>query len=115
VDVQIVLHQHDLLRLRKVRVGYSFEDLGVVHAGDKKHVKADWQFTTTDARVKLKRLYPAPMVSHDRGDHFGSPQIIASTKDASDHPILIADGTEPYLSWLTANEGYRLIPLEAAE
>jgi hypothetical protein len=26
VDVQIVLHQHDLLRLRKVRVGYSFEE-----------------------------------------------------------------------------------------
>ena len=24
-----------------------------------KHVRADWQFTTADARVKLKRLYPA--------------------------------------------------------
>jgi uncharacterized small protein (DUF1192 family) len=24
-----------------------------------KHVKTNWQFTTTDARVKLKRLYPA--------------------------------------------------------
>jgi hypothetical protein len=23
------------------------------------HSKADWQFTTADARVKLKRLYPA--------------------------------------------------------
>jgi len=22
------------------------------------HAKADWQFTTADARVKLKRLYP---------------------------------------------------------
>jgi hypothetical protein len=55
------------------------------------------------------------MVSQDRGNHFGSPQIIASTKDASDHPLLIADGTKSYLSWLTANEGYRLIPLEAAE
>jgi hypothetical protein len=28
-------------------------------ARNKKHVKADWQFTTADARVKLKRLYPA--------------------------------------------------------
>ena len=28
------------------------------HARNKKHVKADWQFTTADARVKLKRLYP---------------------------------------------------------
>jgi DDE superfamily endonuclease len=26
---------------------------------NKNHTKADWQFTTTDARVKLKRLYPA--------------------------------------------------------
>jgi hypothetical protein len=24
-----------------------------------KHAKADWQFTTADARIKLKRLYPA--------------------------------------------------------
>jgi len=23
-----------------------------------RHVKADWQFTTHDARIKLKRLYP---------------------------------------------------------
>jgi hypothetical protein len=22
------------------------------------HAKADWQFTTADARIKLKRLYP---------------------------------------------------------
>ena len=26
---------------------------------NKNHAKADWQFTTVDARVKLKRLYPA--------------------------------------------------------
>ena len=26
---------------------------------NKSHVKADWQFTTADARVKLKRLYPS--------------------------------------------------------
>jgi hypothetical protein len=26
---------------------------------NKKHAKADWHFTTTDARIKLKRLYPA--------------------------------------------------------
>jgi hypothetical protein len=25
---------------------------------NKKHAAADWQFTTVDARVKLKRLYP---------------------------------------------------------
>jgi DDE superfamily endonuclease len=26
---------------------------------NREHAKADWQFTATDARVKLKRLYPA--------------------------------------------------------
>ena len=26
---------------------------------NRKHTKADWQFTTNDARIKLKRLYPA--------------------------------------------------------
>jgi hypothetical protein len=25
---------------------------------NKKHAKADWQFTTADARIKLKRLHP---------------------------------------------------------
>jgi hypothetical protein len=28
------------------------------HKRNKHHVKADWQFKTDDARVKLKRLYP---------------------------------------------------------
>ena len=27
-------------------------------ARNKNHAKADWQFTTADARIKLKRLYP---------------------------------------------------------
>ena len=26
---------------------------------NKKHAKSDWQFTTADARIELKRLYPA--------------------------------------------------------
>ena len=26
---------------------------------NRKHTKADWQFTNADARIKLKRLYPA--------------------------------------------------------
>ena len=29
------------------------------NARNNKHAKADWQFTAADARVKLKRLYPA--------------------------------------------------------
>ncbi len=43
-----------------------------------------------------------------------APRVIAKTDDASDLPILIAKDTRPYLSWLTAKEGYRLVALEAA-
>ena len=28
------------------------------HHRNTHHAKADWQFTTADARIKLKRLYP---------------------------------------------------------
>ena len=28
---------------------------------NKNHAKPDWQFTPANARIKLKRLYPAPM------------------------------------------------------
>ena len=36
------------------------EEVEAWHAErNRKHAKADWQFTTADARVKLKRLYPA--------------------------------------------------------
>jgi len=35
------------------------EEVGAWEANrNKHHTKADWQFTTADARVKLKRLYP---------------------------------------------------------
>ena len=33
---------------------------------NKRHAKADWQFTTANARVKLKRLYPEFSDSGDR-------------------------------------------------
>jgi fibronectin type 3 domain-containing protein len=29
------------------------------HTRNKYHARADWQFTTADTRIKLKRLYPA--------------------------------------------------------
>jgi hypothetical protein len=32
---------------------------------NKRHAKADWQFTTENARVKLKRLYPSLSDSND--------------------------------------------------
>ena len=53
--------------------------------------------------------------SQDRGQHFTPPRAVATTEDGSDHPILIAAGDTPYLSWLSEDEGYRLIPLELTQ
>ena len=36
------------------------DEIAAWHADrNNNHTKADWQFTTTNARIKLKRLYPA--------------------------------------------------------
>lgn len=51
------------------------------------------------------------MHSGDGGKRWSAPLKIASTADASDHPWLVADGGEAFLSWNTRAEGYRLIAL----
>jgi hypothetical protein len=51
-------------------------------------------------------------VSHDSGRQWTEARTVADTEDASDHPLLVADGQRVYLSWLTKIEGYRLIALE---
>ena len=52
------------------------------------------------------------MTSRDAGRTWSKPRTVAATANESDHPLLIAHQTTAYLSWLTLNEGYRLIPLE---
>ena len=52
------------------------------------------------------------MTSLDSGKTWSKPRTVAMTEDASDHPLLIANQTTAYLSWLTVKEGYRLIALE---
>jgi hypothetical protein len=51
------------------------------------------------------------MRSADAGASWSSPTEIARTTGASDHPLLIAHGDRGYLSWLTHENGYRLLPL----
>lgn len=51
------------------------------------------------------------MTSADGGRSWSAPALLAVTGDASDHPLLVSDGRRVYLSWLTASEGYRLLPL----
>jgi hypothetical protein len=41
-------------------------------ARNKHHAKADWQFTTADARTKLKRLYPSIRMTHGTS----SPRVL---------------------------------------
>ncbi|MDP1908621.1 MAG: sialidase family protein, partial [Hyphomicrobium sp.] len=50
--------------------------------------------------------------SRDGGKTWSAAQVAAGTDAASDHPQLISDGKSTYLSWMSRNEGYRLIPLE---
>jgi len=52
------------------------------------------------------------MTSRDSGKTWSAPRSIAETDNASDHPVLIANGKSAYLSWMSLKQGYRLIPLE---
>ena len=62
-----------------------------------------------DGRQSVVRL----IVSKDGGKTWQAPRQVAATDGASDHPLLIADGDRPYLSWNTGREGYRLIEVTA--
>lgn len=50
-------------------------------------------------------------LSQDGGSTWSDPRTAASTSGASDYPLLITNGREAFLSWNTAAEGYRLVPL----
>ncbi|MDI1284614.1 MAG: sialidase family protein [Reyranella sp.] len=53
-------------------------------------------------------------VSTDSGKSWSATATVADTSDASDHPLLVGYNGRAYLSWLTRNEGYRLIALGGA-
>ena len=52
------------------------------------------------------------MVSHDNGRTWSSPIVVAEASDASDHPLLVTNGKQVFLSWRAQREGYRFMPLE---
>ncbi len=54
------------------------------------------------------------MTSRDGGNTWSAPKRAAHSAGASDHPLLIAGNEGIHLSWLTRDEGYRLIPVVAA-
>ncbi|MGY8814880.1 MAG: exo-alpha-sialidase [Gammaproteobacteria bacterium] len=51
------------------------------------------------------------IASMDSGETWSAAQIISSTDNASDHPLLITSGEQVWLSWHTSKEGLRIIPL----
>jgi hypothetical protein len=55
------------------------------------------------------------MVSKDDGRTWSEPTIVAQTGNASDHPLLVTNGLQVFLSWQTRVEGYRLLPLEPTQ
>ncbi|WP_461348292.1 sialidase family protein [Bradyrhizobium sp. USDA 4451] len=52
------------------------------------------------------------MTSHDDGATWSTPAVIAGTVDSSDHPLLVSDGRQTYLSWMTKAEGYHFQAIE---
>jgi hypothetical protein len=50
--------------------------------------------------------------SSNDGKNWSEPRIVATSHGYSDHPLLISMSDQAYLSWLTRDEGYRLIQLK---
>jgi len=55
------------------------------------------------------------MTSTDDGASWSESRIVARTNDASDHPLLVSDGSRIFLSWMTKSDGYLLQSLGDAE
>jgi hypothetical protein len=51
------------------------------------------------------------MVSHDDGLAWSAAKRLADTGDSSDHALLVSNGSDVFLSWLSKAEGYRLMSL----
>jgi hypothetical protein len=51
------------------------------------------------------------MVSRNDGAAWSAPKRMAETGDSSDHPLLVSNGSDVFLSWHSKAEGYRLIGL----
>jgi hypothetical protein len=66
-----------------------------------------------DGRSSQVRL----QVSEDRGVSWSNPITVATGAPGADHPLLVRNGDEIFLSWFTKDAGYRLLRVssEAAE
>ncbi len=53
--------------------------------------------------------------SRDGGRTFAKPVTLAASEGASDHPLLISNGARALLSWNSAAEGLRVLPLSGVQ
>ncbi len=65
------------------------------------------EFDGEKTTVKLIR-------SGDDGKSWSQPRDIAATADASDHPLLVGNGSEVFLSWMTKADGYHITQIKDA-
>jgi hypothetical protein len=73
----------------------------------KQHVFLTWkEFDGKLSRVKTMR-------SGNGGKSWNLPETVATSEGGSDHPMLVSNGQQAWLSWNTAKEGLRFIALEA--
>ena len=49
------------------------------------------------------------------GRDWSTPRVVGRSASTADHPVLVSDGRRAFVSWLTRAEGYRLLPLQAAD
>lgn len=69
------------------------------------HLSLVWKrFDGTNTQLVL-------LESHDAGASWSDEKILATTSDASDHPLLIEGPEGVYVSWLTREKGYQFMPL----
>jgi hypothetical protein len=71
-----------------------------------KEVWVAWK-ETQDAETSIRAIR-----SRDGGLTWSAPRALSRTTGNSDHPFLLARATDAFLSWFTAEEGYRLVRIE---
>jgi len=64
-----------------------------------------------DGRTTSIRL----AVSEDAGKNWQPARVMAATTGASDHPFLLSHAGQGWLSWHSAREGLRIIPVETGK
>ncbi len=106
---------HGLFYARMERDGTLSQPLGFGHydaqAGHPSVIAAGARVMLAWKEFDGERALVRVMESADGGRSWQAARRVADTAGASDHPLLIADGDTIYLSWNTARDGYRLLPL----